>query len=435
MPDPAPIQNTFTSDQRRFFSSKRFVILMGSIIALDPLSIDMYLPAFPKMSADLQTSYAMLELSVTSFFIGMVIGQLFFGPVADHLGRRKTLLSGMTFYFFATLGCALSPNIYFFILFRILQAFGGCAGMVITRAVARDIFDSKKFASFFSTLILVMGLAPILAPTLGSLISSHLGWRSIFYLLAGINLTCFVASYFFLPETQQKLGPSTLGITKAFRSYVKLLKNIRFTGYAIPDSVIRGGYFAYVAGSPFVFIEIFKISSQHYAWLFALNSIGFVLASQFNRFFLRTYYPDQILRIARWVASISAVVLVFAPMMYFSFWTVWIPIFFFISSLGFVGPNSGALALSEQGHQAGLASALYGTLQWLFPMISTYAVAHLHNETIYPMTGVIASCAAIGVIGFYLMIGRRVIKKSPKIPVVETMVELNQSSDHVCDNA
>lgn len=422
MPDGVAIKNIFTAQQNKFFSSKRFVILMGSIIALDPLSIDMYLPAFPRMSSDLHTTYAMLELSVTSFFIGMVIGQLFFGPVADHWGRRKTLLAGMVFYFFATLGCALSPNIYLFILFRILQAFGGCAGMVITRAVARDIFGPKKFAAFFSTLILVMGLAPILAPTLGSFISAQLGWRSIFYLLAGMNLACLTASYFFLPETQQKREATTLGFSKAFRSYKKLLQNIRFTGYAIPDSVIRGGYFAYVAGSPFVFIEIFKISSPHYAWLFALNSIGFVIASQLNRFFLRNYYPDQILRVARWMASISAIVLVFAPMIHFSFWTVWIPIFFFISSLGFVGPNSGALALSEQGHQAGLASALYGTLQWLFPMISTYAVAHLHNDTIYPMTGVIASCAAIGVIGFYLMIGRQTSKKSPKIPVVETTI-------------
>lgn len=422
MPDPAHIKNTFTAQQKKFFSSKRFVILMGSIIALDPLSIDMYLPAFPTMTVSLNTSYSMLELSVTSFFIGMVIGQLFFGPVADHLGRRKTLLIGMVVYFFATLGCALSSNIYIFIFFRILQAFGGCAGMVVTRAIARDIFDSKKFAGFFSTLMLVMGLAPILAPTLGSMISAHLGWRSIFYVLAAINLICWITSYFFVPETQTKQSTSTLHIAKAFRSYTKLLQNVRFTGYAIPDSVIRGGYFAYVAGSPFVFIEIFKIPSQHYAWLFALNSIGFVLASQFNRFFLRKYYPDQILRVARWVASLSAVVLVLAPMIHFSFWTVWIPIFFFISSLGFVGPNSGALALSEQGHQAGLASALYGTLQWTFPMISTYAVAHLHNETIYPMTGVIASCAVIGVIGFYLMIGRQTSKKSPKIPMVETTI-------------
>ena len=172
--------------------SKWLIILLGTLTALDPLTIDMYLPAFGSIQSDLKTTPALLEVSVTTFFFGMAFGQLIYGPLADKFGRKKPLQVGMVIYFIATIGCAFAPNIETFITLRFFQALGGCAGMTLTRAIIRDLYDTKQVASFLSNMALIMGLAPITAPSIGALINDHLGWRAIFFILAALNIICLI---------------------------------------------------------------------------------------------------------------------------------------------------------------------------------------------------------------------------------------------------
>jgi DHA1 family bicyclomycin/chloramphenicol resistance-like MFS transporter len=389
-----------------FIHSTLFIVLLGSLTAFDPLSIDMYLPAFQKIQAELHTSYSMVELSLSSFFIGMSLGQLVYGPLADRFGRKIPLLGGMLIYMLATFACAFSPNIETLIVLRMFQAFGGCAGMVITRAIVRDVFDSKKMANFFSSLSLVMGLAPILAPTIGGFIISISNWRVIFYLLGSLNAICFFAILFFMPETHLN-RLKEIKFKQILKTYFELLTDKRFIGYTLPDSFIRAGMFAYIAGSPFVFMELYHIPSKYYGWIFGFNALGLISASQFNRVLIKKFDSDQILRMIRPITTVAAIVLFTLPFLTHSIFGVILPLFCFLFTLGVVGPNSGALVLAHQGNRAGMASALYGTIQWGTAILTSFLVSYLHNGTIIPMTGVILGCALISLFGFQILIGKQ----------------------------
>ena len=269
-----------------FTDTKGFLILLGALTALDPLSIDMYLPAFGDIQKEFQTTIGKVELSMSAFFIGMALGQLFYGPLSDRFGRKKPLVAGMVLYFFATIGCLYSPNIELFITFRILQALGGCAGMTVTRAMIRDLFSASKAADFLSSMALVMGVAPIIAPSVGGAINTFYGWRGIFLLLAICNLVCLFFILLFLPETHHQRQKS-LSVLTALKSYGELFKERSFIGYLLPVTAIRAGMFAYIAGSPFVFIELYHIPKESYGQIFGLNALGLMIASQLNRFLLK----------------------------------------------------------------------------------------------------------------------------------------------------
>jgi DHA1 family bicyclomycin/chloramphenicol resistance-like MFS transporter len=386
-----------------FVEGKAFVILLGALTAFDPLTIDMYLPAFGDIQKHLQTTMANVELSVSTFFIGMALGQLFYGPLADRFGRKKPLLAGMLLYLAATLGCAYAPNITTFILFRLLQALGGCAGMVITRAIVRDLFDKQRVAAFLSNMALVMGLAPILAPSIGSFINGFFGWRAIFILLAVSNIVCMIFIAAFLPETS-KSRHGSLHPLESLKAYARLLKNRDFVGYLIPDTAIRAGMFAYIAGSPFVFIELFHIPANRYGLVFGLNGLGLMLASQVNRRLLRFWSPDTILRWSVRMAALTAALVFIGAWIGAAPALILASIFVFLATLNFVSPNSIAGALSAQGHQAGTASALYGCLQWSMATASSFLVSYFHNGTAFPMTGAILICGMVSLTAFQLLV-------------------------------
>lgn len=385
-----------------FTDSKGFILLMGALTALDPLSIDMYLPAFGDIQKEFQTSIGNVELSMSSFFIGMALGQLFYGPLSDKYGRKKPLIAGMILYFLATLGCLFAPNIESFIFFRVLQALGGCAGMVITRAIIRDLFDSRRTADFLSSMALVMGIAPIIAPSVGGFINSYFGWRAIFVLLAVFNFVCMLSMLLFLPETHQNrlshLNPKTV-----LRSYGNLFKEKNFIGYLVPVTAIRAGMFAYIAGSPFVFIELYNIPKEYYGWIFGLNALGLMGASQLNRLLLKKYNIDQVLSWSVYVAALASVIVFVGPLMSQQVLLILAPIFIFIATLNFVTPNGMAGALANQGHQAGTASAFFGCFQWGMASVSSFIVGHFHNGTFMPMTGAILGCGIISLVSYKLL--------------------------------
>lgn len=384
------------------FRERNLALLLGVLTAFDPLTIDMYLPAFGDAARDLHTSIASLELSVSVFFVGMALGQLVYGPLADRFGRKPPLIAGMSLYLLATLGCAFSSNIETFVALRFLQALGGCAGMVISRTIIRDLFvDARSIASFLSNMALIMGLAPILAPTLGASINAAFGWRAIFYALAGANILTILAVALWLPETLVLRGDA-LPISKVLRNYRTLLSNRDFIGYLIPDAALRAGMFAYIAGSPFVFISLLHIPQHQYGFVFGANALGLMLATQINRRLLHKWPPDVMLQWGVRIAACASFALLLLVAFMPSKVGILFAIFLYLSSLNFVSPNSIAQALAAQSGQTGTASALYGSLQWSLAFLSSLFVSHLHNDTAWPMVGVMFVCGMISLVGRYV---------------------------------
>jgi DHA1 family bicyclomycin/chloramphenicol resistance-like MFS transporter len=390
------------ADRRSFTHGKGLVLLLGALTAFDPLSIDMYLPAFGDIERELHASPSSLEISVSTFFVGMALGQLVYGPLADRFGRRKPLLAGMVLYLLATIGCASSTSISMFIGFRLLQALGGCAGMVISRAIVRDLFEARQVASFLSNMALVMGVAPIVAPTLGALVSASLGWRAIFVSLALANVVCMLAILVLLPETLVRRA-ATLRPAAVLRAFAGLLGNRSFVGYLVPDTAIRAGMFAYIAGSPFVFIELLHIPANRYGLVFGLNGLGLMAASQVNRVLLRRRSPEVILRWSVTVAALAAAVVLLASWSHASRLGLLPAIFVFLATLNFIGPNAMAQALASQGHQAGSASAVYGSMQWSLAFVASLLVSRLHDGTARPMATVMFACGLTSLVAYWTL--------------------------------
>lgn len=388
----------------------KIILVLGALAALGPFSIDMYLPGFPAIAKDLQTDIAHVGLSLTSYFIGISVGQLFYGPIIDRYGRKKPLLIGLFLYLLAAIGCAFSPTIFWLIGLRLLLALGGCVGMVAGRAIVRDLFPASETAKVFSTLILIMGVAPIVAPTLGGFVTSSFGWRYIFVILTFIAAALFFLVYRFLPESRQPDPCVSLQPKRVLQDYLMVLKEPEFITYAIAGSIAFAGLFAYISGSPFVFMEYFGLSETHYGWLFGLNAFGFILGSQLNRLWLRTKTAEQITRRASLFQWVLGLLLALG-----SIWGVLgitgtlVLIFSFLLCSGFIAPNATAIALKPFTRYAGSASALIGSIQMVAGALASVAVSYLHNGTALPMTLTMAGCAtfALSVLLVYRQIAKR----------------------------
>jgi DHA1 family bicyclomycin/chloramphenicol resistance-like MFS transporter len=281
---------------------------------------------------------------------------------------------------------------YSLVLLRFLQALGGCAGMVITRAMVRDLFPPQEMARVLSTLVLIMGVAPILAPLIGGQIFLLLGWQAIFLVMTAYSLLCFAGIYS-LPETIRQRG-ETLRLGNVLEGYARLLRHRRFMGYALAGGVAQGGMFAYISASSFVFIEVYGVSPANFGWLFGSNAFGLVTAAQINSFVLTRYRSEHVLRMALLVNACAGVVLLINALTGFGgLLGIMLPIFLGMSSLGFSFPNSTAGAMAPFGDRAGMAAALLGTLQFGIAAISGSIVGHLFNGTALPMAAVICTCA------------------------------------------
>lgn len=353
----------------------------------------MYLPAFPTVERELHALPGSIEYTLASFFIGMALGQLFYGPLSDRFGRRRPLMAGLFLYSVASLACAYALNVHMLVVMRFLEALGGCAGMVITRAVIRDRCGARDAARAFSMLILVMGLAPILAPLIGGVVLTWLGWREIFLLLSLYGAMALLAVYHGLPETHDITHEPPLSIGRVFGNYGRLLVSRSFIGYTLAGGFAFAGMFAYIAGSPFVLIELSGIPAQHFGWVFGLNAMGFVLISQVNAQLLKKHNLTRMLHHALWLPALSGVALALAGM---TDWLV-LPLiltgfFVYVSSLGFIGPNATAAALATHGQQAGSASALMGALQFGIATVAGSMVGIWHDGTSRPLTLVMAFC-------------------------------------------
>lgn len=371
----------------------RWLFLLGALIAIGPLSIDMYLPGFALIEHDLGAQAGAAEFTLASFFVGLALGQLAYGPLSDRFGRKKPLLAGFSLFLFASVGCALAGSIPALAAWRFLQALGGCAGMVIARAVVRDRCAAREAARAFSMLMLVMGLAPILAPTLGGLLVTALGWRAVFVGLAVFSLLCLAAVHFGLEETHDTRHAPPLRLGGVLRDYLDLLANRAFIGYTLSGGLAMSGMFAYIVGSPFVLMEIYGVSARHYGWIFGVNAFGLIVASQFNARHLKSRPPTLLLRHALWAPALAGAGLALLSL------AGWLSLplalggfFMFVAALGYINPNSSAAALATHGQQAGTASAFMGALQFGLATLAGALVGLLHDGSARPLAGVMALC-------------------------------------------
>lgn len=378
-------------------SLRLWIVAAASIVAIGPFSIDMYLPSFPALQAHFGAGPAAVQRTLSAFFIGLALGQLIYGPLADRYGRRGPLLFGLGLYAAASLGCAFAPSIDGLAALRFLQALGGSAGMVVIRAMVRDRFEPQRMAQILSAMMAVMGVAPIVAPTVGGELFQHFGWQAIFYALNAFGVAVLLLAARMLPETLPQLG--TQGVAGALRAYRQMLGDRRFMGYALAGGTAQGAMFAYISVSAFVFIEVYGFAPVQFSGLFGLNAAGLIGASQLNALVLRRLPAVRVLRRALAAsATASLVMLVDALSGFGGVYGIVVPLFFAIGSLGFSFPNSTAAAMAPFGERAGVASALLGTLQFAIAAGSGALAGWLHDGTPVPMAAVMAGCGLTAVL-------------------------------------
>jgi MFS transporter, DHA1 family, multidrug resistance protein len=373
----------------------RTLLILGALSAFGPLAIDFYLPAFPAMAHAFATDEKHVQATLAAYFLGLSLGQLAYGPVADRFGRRMPLLFGVALFTLASLACAYAPNLDSLIVARFVQALGGCAGMVLSRAIVSDKCDAVASAKVFSQLMLVMGLAPILAPMLGGVLVNVSGWQSIFLALSLFSAACLLAVGLGLPESLPPHVPRQ-PLSGALRQYLRLLGDRVFIGHALTGGIAIAGMFAYIAGSPFVFIKLYGVPAEHYGWLFGTNAAGFILMAQVNARLLAKRGPAFLLARAVWLYLAAALALLLvAALRPAQLWPLLVPLFVCIASLGCIIPNASACAMSGQGARAGSASALMGCLQFSVAAGAAALVGVLHDGSAVPMALVISLCGAL----------------------------------------
>ncbi|TNF33931.1 MAG: Bcr/CflA family efflux MFS transporter [Deltaproteobacteria bacterium] len=386
------------TDQHPRPSSRRLVAILGVLTALGPLSIDMYLPSFPTIAQDLDVPVSAVQLTLAAYLGGLALGQLLYGALADRLGRRGPLLGGLALYVVGSVACALAPSLVLLVVARFLQALGGCAGLVVSRAVVRDHFDVEDSARLYSTLMLIMGVAPILAPVLGGQLLLVSGWRAIFWILTGASAGLLALVYTALPESLPREERDRRPIPSHLADMVRLLARRRFVRLSVAGGAMLAAMFAYIAGSPFVFMELHGLDAGTFAFVFGANAAGLIATSQANRWLGPRFGVERVLR---WGIRIAAVALVGLGV------AVWagaglvaiVPALFVgVSAIGLVLPNATAAAMAPFDQGAGRASAVMGTLQMIFGVVTTTVVSAVADGTARPMGGTMAVCAVAGLL-------------------------------------
>ena len=379
------------------------ILILGFLSAIAPFSIDMYLPGFPAIATDLHTSIEMVSYSLSSFFIGVCIGQVFCGPLLDRFGRKMPLYAGLLLYIVATIGCVFTKSVEILVALRFLQAIGGCVGMEAPRAIIRDLFSVAESAKIFSHMILILGVSPIIAPTAGSYIITHFGWHAIFILLAIISVLLFAAVVIWIPESKQPDPSFSLQPKPILDSFLIVLKQPQFFTYAITGAISSAGLFAYLAGSPYVFMKLFGTTELQYGVIFALIAAGLITSSQLNNLCLKKFSSQQIVKTTLSIQTIAGLLL-FAGMVagWLNLYSTIILIFLYLGCQGFNFPNAAALSMAPFTKHAGSSSALMGATQMGIGALASAVVGLLNPHSAIPMTGVMATCVLIAWIMLFL---------------------------------
>lgn len=368
---------------------KIILFVLGTLIALGPFSIDMYLPSFESIAQDFATTKARVGFSLTSYFIGISFGQLAYGPIMDKFGRKKPLLIGLIIYIIAALSCFYSPNLYWLIISRFFLAVGSSAGMVASKAVVRDVFPPQEVARAISFLMLIMGGAPIVAPTIGGIVITHFSWHIIFLILAVFAGLMYISVYKFLPESIEPDQSVKLNLVQVLKKYKGILENKIFLTFSFAGSLTIGALFAYISNAPSLFMDKFGLTESQFGWLFGMNAAGLIIGSQLNRLVLKKSTTFNVtLKIGFILVGLG---ILFLCNTYWvnNFYTTIIILFLILFLLGFQNPNTTALSLFPFTKRAGRASALVGSLKMIFGAIASFIISKYSGPSMLPLAIVI----------------------------------------------
>nr|WP_144891122.1 multidrug effflux MFS transporter [Flavobacterium tiangeerense] len=389
----------------------KLILILGSLTALGPFSIDMYLPGFAGIAKDLNTTVANVSLTLSSYFIGISAGQLLYGPLLDRFGRKKPLFIGMSVYILASLGCVFVTDIDTFIGLRFIQAIGSCAATVASVSMVRDLFPVKDIPKVFSLLMLVVGLSPMLAPTIGGYITEDFGWHTVFFILMCMGILILLAAQIGLPNTYVPDTSISLKPKPIVSGFISILKVPQFYTYAFAGAIAFSGLFTYVAASPIIFMDIYKVDAKTYGWIFAFMSLSFISASQLNSLLLRKFRSEQMIVGALIIQSIISIVfLILAVNNLLGLYETIAMLFVFLACLGISNPNTAGLTLAPFEKNAGSASALMGAIQLGLGAVASFAVGLFVKNSILPMVFILTASTIIALI--ILILGKKRIKKT-----------------------
>ncbi len=382
------------------------ILVLGTLTAIGPLSIDMYLPSLPKLTDDLQTNASLAQLTLTACLLGLSVGQLFVGSISDIYGRRKPLIIALIIYVASSLLCAVAPSIWSLVLLRFLQGASGSAGIVISRAMVRDMYSGSEMTKFFSLLMLVNGAAPILAPIIGGQLLQFTSWRGVFIVLGAISVFMLVSATFVLRETLPLEERETGGLTGTLATYGNLLKDRLFMGYALSQGLVSAAMFAYISGSPFVLQNIYGASPQEFSLFFAINGVGIIIASQITGRLAGKVSEKTLFVTGIGIAAVGGISLLLTIVLGIGLISVLCSLFLVVSSVGVVSTTGFSLAMRNQKQAAGTASALLGLLQFISGALVAPLVGIGGSNTALPMGIVIALCEVGAVVCYIFMTSR-----------------------------
>jgi DHA1 family bicyclomycin/chloramphenicol resistance-like MFS transporter len=392
-------QTSTALDRGAHFVGRRYVqlvLVLGALSAVGPLTIDMYLPALPELSAQMQASAPQAQLTITGLLAGLGLGQLVIGPLSDSLGRRKPLLTGLAAHALMSLLCVIAPTIGALSVTRTLQGVAGAAVAVVTMAMVRDLFTGYRAAQLLSRLVLVMGIAPILAPSLGSVLLRFTSWQGIFVALAVIALLLLALAFVALPETLPPSRRVSARPSESARAYARLFSDRLFLAMVGVAGLMFATLFAYIAGSPFILQELYQLTPQQFGVAFSANAFGLIVMTQVNPVLVRRHGPVKVLTGAVGLAVTASLSLLAVTLTGVGgLIGLMIPLWFVVASAGLAFPNAPAIALSRHGQAAGTAAALLGAAQFLVGGLSAPLVGALGNGTPVPMAAVMVGTTVL----------------------------------------
>ncbi|PSL46035.1 DHA1 family bicyclomycin/chloramphenicol resistance-like MFS transporter [Chitinophaga niastensis] len=387
----------------KYFS---LILILGTLTALGPFSIDMYLPGFPAIGKDLGVDPTRVALSLSSFFIGISAGQLLYGPLLDRFGRKKPLYIGLVLYIISSAGCMYVSTLNSLIILRFIQAIGSCAAAVAAVAMVRDLFPVKENAKVFALLMLVVGTSPMIAPTVGSYVTSAFGWHMVFLILGMMGALILLATILWLPESYKPDTSLSLKPRPIITNFLAVVSEPQFYTYAFTGAISFSGLFAYVSASPLVFMDIYKLSDKAYGWVFAFLSIGLIGSSQVNSWLLKHFKSQEIVPVALMSQTIIGLIFIVCA------WNNWLSLagiiallFAFLCCMGCINPNTSALCLAPFSKNAGSASALMGALQMGIGSLASAVVSLYDTHTATPMAVTMCGSSLLALI--ILLLGRR----------------------------
>ena len=385
------------------FAKFKLIVILALMSSIAPLSTDMYLPALSHVEQSFQTNSFLTQLSIASFFIAFALGQLIYGPLSDIFGRKIPALVGIFFFIVSSLFCVIIDDIYAFIALRFFEALGGCAGVVIARAIVNDLFEIKEAAGIFALMMVFSSLAPMLSPTFGGILLEYFSWHSIFATLFALGILLFLMILFGLKESAPHLKNKKFSHHEAMKSYKFVLSDKRFLVYILCASFALAAMFAYITGSSFVFTQFFGLSEQKFALLFGANALGFVICANINARLVLKYESEKILAKALMIMFISTVILLVNAFFHPNFLLFGLSIFTSIAMLGFIAPNTTTLAMARFKEHSGTASAVLGTVQFGFAGLISFVVGAINANTPIILAFVMCACVLVANMIYFLI--------------------------------